>query len=224
MYRCVATLAACFSSLLWAQNVGIGTSTPEERLHVYDGRLRVSHSSNSTSYGTALGGLQIQNLDPTVGAINGLVFMNRGGFYTGGIAGLPLGNPNANNGGHLTFWTKRADGTSLGERMRITDVGNVGIGTPNPGARLHISGGLVALGVRDEAGAYAIPNTCGGNWISNATSGIYAPEPGPGGCGDEWYIASYPRAGEARTLEIAMRNDGDDHIALMPSGNVGVGV
>ncbi|MDW8089040.1 MAG: hypothetical protein RMJ49_04765 [Bacteroidia bacterium] len=373
---------ACFIGLLAAQNVGIGTSTPAERLHVYDGRLRVSHHNSSSDYATSLAGLQIQNLNANVEAINGLAFQNAGGFYIGGIAGLPLGDPTINNGGELAFWTKVANGSSLGERMRIThtglvgigvpnpftrlevydhdptdafiggsftlsagggpgrvtridfrpwrgrpggpaaairviddgnfsaylalftapsgnagnnlmvermrilpngnigigntnpdhllvvgpagggrhlvindvatarwgfatgghdlafqndwggnwttrviftEVGNVGIGTITPDARLHVSGGLVALGVRDEAGAYAIPNTCGGNWIANATSGIYAPEPGPGGCGDEWYIASYPRSGEARTLEIAIRNDADDHLALMPSGNVGIG-
>src|SRR5262249_1933938 len=70
---------------------------------------------------------------------------------------------------------------------------------------------------------YSVTNTCGGNWVTGATSGIWSPEPG-GGCGDEWYIASYPRSGESRTLEIGMKNDADDHIALMPSGNVGIGI
>jgi len=100
--------------------------------------------------------------------------------------------------------------------------GNVGIGIANPIAKLNVVGGLVALGVPNGGGSYAIPNTCGGNWLTGVTSGIYAPDPVLG-CGDEWYIASYPRGGEARTLEIAIRNDGDDHIALMPSGNVGIG-
>ncbi|MCX7769411.1 MAG: hypothetical protein N2110_10405, partial [Flavobacteriales bacterium] len=81
--------------------------------------------------------------------------------------------------------------------------------------------GLVAIGSPNGGGSFSIPNSCGGSWLSNATSGIYAPEPAAG-CGDEWYIASYPRSGEARTLEIAMKNDADDHIALMPSGNVGI--
>jgi hypothetical protein len=34
----------------------------------------------------------------------------------------------------------------------------------------------------------------------------------------------YARSGEACTLELGTSNDADDHIALMPSGNVGIGV
>jgi|GEM_PF-1832758 len=82
--------------------------------------------------------------------------------------------------------------------------------------------GLVEIGSPNGGGSFAIPNTCSGNWLTNVSSGIFSPDP-VFGCGDEWYIASYPRSGEARTLEIAIKNDGDDHIALMPSGNVGVG-
>ncbi|MCS7162688.1 MAG: hypothetical protein NZ958_05100, partial [Bacteroidia bacterium] len=69
---------ACFIGLLAAQNVGIGTSTPAERLHVYDGRLRVSHHNSSSDYATSLAGLQIQNLNANVEAINGLAFQNAG--------------------------------------------------------------------------------------------------------------------------------------------------
>jgi hypothetical protein len=44
-----------------------------------------------------------------------------------------------------------------------------------------------------------------------------------GGSGDEAYIRYVARSGEATTLELVVNNDADDHIALMPSGNVGVG-
>ncbi|MCS6790707.1 MAG: hypothetical protein NZ580_06985 [Bacteroidia bacterium] len=35
--------SACFAAFLWAQNVGIGTSTPSERLHVA-GNLRLDNA------------------------------------------------------------------------------------------------------------------------------------------------------------------------------------
>jgi hypothetical protein len=45
-----------------------------------------------------------------------------------------------------------------------------------------------------------------------------------GGGGDAAWIRYYARTGEACTLEIHIDNDADDHIALMPSGNVGIGL
>ena len=47
-------------------------------------------------------------------------------------------------------------------------------------------------------------------------------DPG-GGAGDNAYIAYYPRVGESTVLEISVKNDPDDGIALMSSGGVGIG-
>ncbi len=85
--------------------------------------------------------------------------------------------------------------------------------------RVYVRGSM-ELG--DAGFAYAVPNTCGGNWVSNADMAIYVRD-NTGGCGDEAYIAHYARSGESTTLEIGNKNDADDHIALMPSGNVGIG-
>jgi hypothetical protein len=55
-------------------------------------------------------------------------------------------------------------------------------------------------------------------------AGIMFPRDPGGGGGDAAWIRYYPRAGtEACTLELGISNDGDDHIALMSSGNVGIG-
>ena len=55
------------------------------------------------------------------------------------------------------------------------------------------------------------------------TNGIMFPkDPGGGGLDAAW-IRYYARTGESCTLEIGITNDADDHIALIPSGNVGIG-
>lgn len=81
----------------------------------------------------------------------------------------------------------------------------VGIGTANPNAKLHVVGGAI------------MPSAGNG-----ANAGIQFPSDPGGGAGDAAWIRYYPRSGEATTLEIGIANDPDDHIALVPSGGVGV--
>jgi Chaperone of endosialidase len=85
--------------------------------------------------------------------------------------------------------------------------GNVGIGTGTsiPQAKLQVANGAI------------MPSA--GN---SETSGIMFPKDPGGGSSDSAWIRYYARTGEATTLEIGTSNDGDDHIALMASGYVGI--
>ena len=84
--------------------------------------------------------------------------------------------------------------------------GNIGMGCVDPRAKLEVRGG-------------AIMPTFG----AGPDCGIRFPSDAAGGGGDVAYIRNFARSGEACTLEIGIENDGDDHIALMASGNVGIG-
>lgn len=86
------------------------------------------------------------------------------------------------------------------------DGGKVGIGTNTPNARLQVVGGAIMPEVGDSINA-----------------GIQFPLDAFGGNGDSASIRYYARSGEDTTLEIRNENDGADHIALMASGNVGIG-
>ncbi|MGC2237438.1 MAG: tail fiber domain-containing protein [Pyrinomonadaceae bacterium] len=84
--------------------------------------------------------------------------------------------------------------------------GSVGIGTTDVKAKLHIVGGAIMPAIGNSESA-----------------GILFPIDAFGGSGDRAYIRYYARSGESTTLEIANKNDADDHISLMPGGNVGIG-
>ncbi|MFO0137208.1 MAG: hypothetical protein ACK535_04180, partial [Cyanobacteriota bacterium] len=89
--------------------------------------------------------------------------------------------------------------------------GNVGIGTAIPAAKLDVQGDLKVSGC-------FTPSTG-----KIESSGILFPKDPGGGLGDAAWLRFYPNSGESCLLEIGIANDIDDHIALMPSGNVGIG-
>jgi hypothetical protein len=110
-------------------NVGIGTTTPEALLHI-----------NKSTAGGEGGYIYIDNAaTSTLNSSVGLRFgtssgASFSGVYTGDISNIVT---NASNGASdLTFGT--FNGSSSGERLRITSGGLVGIGTTSPDRPLDI--------------------------------------------------------------------------------------
>jgi hypothetical protein len=103
-------------------NVGVGTSVPEELVHIA-----------SISAGALVDVLKVDNQSGTTNSEVGIVFEN-GTDRTARISSANTGS----DIGPLKFWTAGSVDT-LTERMRITSSGNVGIGTTSPGVTLHLN-------------------------------------------------------------------------------------
>lgn len=108
--------------------VGIGTTSPAERLHVV-GNLRVTHNQET---------LTLLESSATTGAWLRLVNTSEGGRTWSLIS---TGSANSEGAGRLLFHDDAA-----GTRMTIDQNGGVGIGTPYPNARLAVVDG--SLGMR----------------------------------------------------------------------------
>ena len=114
-------------------NVGIGTTAPTEKLHVEGNFLVDAYSEGLDS------GLFFREGHTAANKYNLSILVND--FSNGGSSPDSL-SINAYDG--IRFVTGTND--SSGERVRITSSGNVGIGTPNPGATLEVNGSIKVSG------------------------------------------------------------------------------
>lgn len=124
-------------TMVCAGNVGIGSVTPDSKLHI----------SNLVAGGTNNYSLIIQNACTVSDARAGIAFSNNDQTPSaGGLSGASI--QTSNNGidgtGNLLFGTLLS-GTNT-ERMRISHNGNVGVGTTSPSFRLHVNGSFNAAG------------------------------------------------------------------------------
>ena len=112
--------------------VGVGINNPTAQLHIMtaaadgDG-LRIHRNANTNLFGVA----QYFVLNNSSNTATDYAQIS------GGISSNTAGAEN----GVLAFYTRNAG--ALAERMRINNLGNVGIGTDTPTFRLHVQGGSI---------------------------------------------------------------------------------
>ncbi|MDD3752838.1 MAG: hypothetical protein PHS16_02830 [Candidatus Colwellbacteria bacterium] len=128
-------------------NVGIGTASPEQRLHVKDTNTTAGQRTTAFNVFTIEAGYSGGDGAPYDGFGGGILFNNEtynGTFYdSAAIYGIIGDNSlNTTEGGRLVFYTSSTKTDAPTEKMRISGAGNVGIGTTNTGTyRLYVSGG-----------------------------------------------------------------------------------
>jgi len=106
----------------------------------------------------------------------------------------------------LTFTTATTTGSNRAERVRITETGDVGIGTTSPSAKLHVSGTAATPAV---LGRTSSDTNCNIEYRGSATS-VYAGK----GAGDIWAVGSGSDLSNATTTKFAVDTG---------NGNVGIG-
>lgn len=123
-----------------AVGIGTGNNTPSQRLQVSGGNLLLDYSTGGGVGNLFFGGV-------TTSSQNGLrlsFFNSAGAGFKNGFIDVRTAGGNAQDG--LIF---RVDGTIGGtERMRICANGNVGINTPAPATKLHLSTAASNDGIR----------------------------------------------------------------------------
>ncbi|QYS90423.1 hypothetical protein JJC04_09880 [Flavobacterium covae] len=164
--------------LLSNGNLGIGTASPASKLDVAAGATGVQTVVNATGNINDFLQFNVQNTSSGLQAQSGYSATANNGTATSGFVWMGINNSgfnfptayniggandvsyigsgqdmhiaNANNTKSIIFSTGTASTPFFNERMRITNAGNVGIGTTNPTTKLHISSaGSPALRIVD---------------------------------------------------------------------------
>ena len=141
VFRTNNTERMCIST---AGNVGIGTTIPQQMLHIVDGNILISRTSTNRAPGSANGSLFFGDTSSTSNPVG-----EWGIEYVDGD----------NEVGGLNFWKPWAFGHGGGNYyLFLKDDGNVGIGTNNPQAKLAVNGEILAKSVRVNTGATYWPD------------------------------------------------------------------
>lgn len=146
-----AFIATGFAATAFAQNVGIGETSPTAmRLQVKSGDSALFQLENSVVNGANT---------------KTAMFFKGAGVYSGGIA--TIGNPLTSTFRMGLFTFGGSTPSSLRERMTIADNGNVGVGTTNPLAKLDVAGSFKLTDGTEGAGKFLISDPAGtASWMN----------------------------------------------------------
>ena len=120
------------------ENIGIGTDTPSQKLHVYNSTLQVGSKTGDTSIQQNTNAIRISAVPNTTTEWGGLQWYREFSDYIGAeIIAARAGTAESDTDLILKTSTSDANAT---ERMRITHGGLVGIGVTSPDRMLHVKG------------------------------------------------------------------------------------
>ncbi len=144
------------------KNIGIGRNDASAKIHIYDTTTGISGLTLEGGYENSTRQPFIRFGAPNIaGATQGYAFISTDLVGSGG----------AGQGGVLSFNTKLANSTNYAG-MSINQ-GNVGIGTTNPGEKMHIVGGVLIdpNGTSSKSGRIRFISDVSGNYIQSGLVG-----------------------------------------------------
>jgi hypothetical protein len=176
-------------------NVGIGTTAPAERLTV-SGNISANPISNAKI------GFYTNDINL------GLNIANYGMTYTSFPTNTQGTGPGISMSGYygMNFYSLNA------ERMRITDIGNVGIGTTNPNAKLSVEGDISSNGVNQRIGFST------NDKFTNATGTI-----AHYGMSITKNPSGQPTVSQSGYFGLNFYTTGSERMRISAGGNVGIG-
>jgi len=189
-------------------NVGIGITDPSTALHVKDYDTSTNTivdilELNRGSTGTVGNGIGAGILFRSLAA-------NGGWASTARIAASLEDVSTDTDRGALSFWTFKAGGSALEERMRINHIGNVGIGTTSPDeySMLHVK----------TNGSGNLDNVTIESPVSNKGFGLKFK-----GATDTWVIGQNIGNYSDGRFQIMNATPTDYVFTILQDGNVGIG-
>jgi len=121
-------------NLVTTGNVGIGTTSPGEKISILPSRTTTYLDHDHTTWADVF----IRNNVNTDNTAAGIGFISKDADNANAACGIAcLRDDATDRGAHLVFITRPSSAISE-ERMRIDKTGNVGIGTTNPSSILHL--------------------------------------------------------------------------------------
>jgi hypothetical protein len=186
--------------------VGIGTTSPNQRLSIAGGAVEITDPSSQGVRFTVLtnnGSAGISSQDIAYGYDN-----DGDGASAATRAGVSWGHPAASLASFLSFWTTAANGDAT-EKARFDSFGNLGIGTTSPATLINIK--------RDQNSetTFRIDNQSSGNAAASVID-FYT-------SGAGWSLSALGSGHASGANAFTVGVSGNERLRITNGGNVGIG-